>query len=124
MTGIRTIATVVYTVWVFAITVGRFGELAWMIRHADWLELVWRASGRIHQEMWPLVPAALLITVNKEWNSPRPWLIVFDTINLWTWWTLRNWPEDNRWKRRGKQAKEAVAVRAGRLVVVPAGAKS
>ena len=56
----------------------------------------------------------------QDWNGDSPWVILFDALNLFNWWYFRNWPDENRWKRRAKKAKEAVAVRAGRLVVVPA----
>jgi hypothetical protein len=55
-----------------------------------------------------------------DWHSHTPWLVFFDALSLYTWWIYRDWPDENRWKRRGKKLKDAIAIRAGRLVVVPA----
>jgi len=70
---------------------------------------------------WLFAPPGILIGTIDHWHSPSSWRIFFDALSLFNWWTWRNWPEDNHWKRRGKRAKEAVARRGSRLVVVPAG---
>jgi len=112
------------------INLARAISLAWIIAFASALigqarahgpkaEALWRSLARAHQELWLFAPPGLLLSAVQDWHSPAPWLMVFDAINLWNWWHYRNWPDDNHWKRRAKKAKEAVAVRAGRLVVVP-----
>src|SRR5262245_523848 len=101
------------------------GLIGWMIsviRPGDRVERVWRSFARIHQEVWIVAPVGLLSMAVTDWRERDYFSLFFDAVNLWNWWNLRNWPEDNHWKRRAKKAKEAVAVRAGRLVVVPAGA--
>lgn len=86
---------------------------------------VTRRFGRFHQELWLFAPPGLLIGTVEHFHTPGlQWLVVIDAIWLFNWWHYRNWPDENRWKRRAKKAKDAVTVRAGRLVVVPAGSAS
>ncbi|WP_203832668.1 hypothetical protein, partial [Actinoplanes lobatus] len=107
--------------WLLALVFALIGHIYCQIRgNRSKAETLWRSFARAHQELWLFAPPGLLLAAVRDWHSPTPWQIVFDAINLWNWWHYRNWPDDeNRWKRRAKKAKEAVAVRAGRLVVVP-----
>lgn len=124
MTWIRTIFEIETTTWSLTVTSALIVYLAWLIRKTDRLEHIWRSQARIHQELWLVAPVGALSTAVQHWHSHTPWMVVFDVLTLFNWWNLRNWPDENRWKKRGKKAKEAVAVRAGRLVVVPVGASS
>lgn len=78
-------------------------------------------AGAVHQELWLLAPAGLVLTSVEQWHGGHGWYLIFTAINLWLWWHYRNAPDDeNRWKRRGKKTASKVAEAAGKLVVVPA----
>lgn len=112
--------------WQLSLCAGQLGEM-WCkdVRSSDRAERLWRAFARVHQEAWLFAPPGFLILTVQTWHEPgQSWFILFYAYALFSWWHSRNWPEDNHWKRRAKKAKEAVAVRAGRLVVVPAGGSS
>ena len=70
------------------------------------------------------MPPGILFGTLRDWHSPSPWRIVFDALALWNWWHFRNWPDENRWTRRGRRARSAVARIGARLVVVPVGSSS
>jgi hypothetical protein len=79
-----------------------------------------RALVRIHQELWLFAPVGLLALTYGDW-AERNWFgMFFSLFNFALWWMLRNWPDDNIWKRRGKRALDRVRAVAGRLVVSPA----
>jgi hypothetical protein len=75
---------------------------------------------RMHQELWIVGGPGLLASAVDSFHGRWPWMVAFNAWGLVSWWSLRNWPDENRWKRRGRKLKDAVAVRAGRLVVEPA----
>jgi hypothetical protein len=122
VTAIRALFEIEATTWALVVTSALIVYIVWMLRKTDRLEPIWRGQARIHQELWIVVPIGALSSALHHWHSHTPWMIIFDALTLYNWWNLRNWPEENRWKKRGKKAKEAIAVRAGRLVVVPVGA--
>lgn len=124
MSSIMSLFSVASMVWSFALFVAICAELAWQIRDADALERIWRGMARVHQELWIVAPIGIAYWAVRDWHGSSPWQVFFDGLSLFNWWWYRNWPGDNHWKRRAKKAKEAVAVRAGRLVVVPIGASS
>lgn len=110
--------------WIWTLQIGQAAQTLCALRPGDHLERFWRACGRVHQEVWLFVPPGLLALSAEAWSGHH-WLIALLLAPApIVWWRSRNWPEDNHWKRRAKKAKEAVAVRAGRLVVVPVGAPS
>jgi hypothetical protein len=75
---------------------------------------------RMHRELWLFAPPGLLMNVYGDWAG-RDWVGMFFALCSWvSWWILRNWPDDNIWKRRGKRALGRVRAVAGRLVVSPA----
>lgn len=79
----------------------------------------------LHQELWIVGPGVVLAL---PWNSAQPDTTAADRLlmtvltaeHLWLWWSLRNWPDENKWTRRGRRLKEKVAARGGKLVVEPA----
>jgi hypothetical protein len=125
MSGVALIATAVTFMWSMTLVTGVLSQMfTRFVREVDWVDALWHACARIHQELWLFVPPGILINTVHHWHSLSPWQIFFDALALYNWWTFRNWPEENHWKKRGKKAKEAVARRGSRLVVVPAGASS
>ena len=122
MSWIKVLFETEWFVWQMNTALALLIHVVWLLRKNDRLELWWRSAARIHQELWIAAPVGALLGALDHWHSHTPWMIAFDALGLYNWWNLRNWPEDNHWKRRAKKAKEAVAVRAGRLVVVPVGA--
>jgi len=118
------LAVMVSLTWQYTYIAAVLGYALSLQRQSDRAEKIWRALARAHQELWLFAPPGLLLSVIEIWHSRAPWLIVFNAMGVFSWWQSRNWPEDNHWKRRGKKAREAVARRAGRLVVVPVGASS
>jgi hypothetical protein len=120
MNTVGTVANNVWFLWSLAFCIGQTGELLNMKYDSRRLELLWRAAGRVHQEVWIAVPPGVLLGTIHDWHSHTPWLVFFDALSLYVWWIYRDWPDENRWKRRGKKLKDAIAIRAGRLVVVPA----
>lgn len=73
----------------------------------------------LHQELWIIAGPGIVLSAVTWWDDGLEWGLIFPAFNLLTWWKYRDWPDENRWKRRGRKAKEAIAERAGRLVVVP-----
>lgn len=124
MTAIAFLAQLMTINWQLISTTAIIGQLWSLIRPSKTTEQVWRGLARVHQELWLFAPPGLLLSTVRAWHSDRPWLIALYAWALLTWWGMRNWPEDNHWKRRAKKAKDAVARRGARLVVVPAGAAS
>ena len=121
MSVIGALAIGVTLQWQFTICVGVFAQFFCLLKPGSKrAETIWRACGWMHQELWIAVPPGMLLATIQNWHGHTPWLVVFNAWSLYQWWTLRNWPDDeNRWKRRGRKLKDAVAERAGRLVVVP-----
>lgn len=111
----------VYTAWILSLACAMYGQLLCMFRSTKKGERVWRACAAAHQELWLFAPPGALLGAVDAWNGPARWVLAFYALGLWMWWKYRDWPDENRWKRRSRKAKEAVAERAGRLVVVPAG---
>ena len=128
MSALKFLAQWVYLSWLLVLVAGLVGQLLHLLngrREGARLEVFHRACGRLHQELWLFAPPGLLLgVIHNFWSPGMQWHLIFDAINVYNWWAYRNWPEDNHWKRRAKKAKEAVAVRAGRLVVVPVGTSS
>jgi hypothetical protein len=82
--------------------------------------VICRLFVRLHQELWLSAPVGLFALVYEDW-AQRNWFgMFFSLFNFALWWALRNWPDDNIWKRRGKRALDKVRAVAGRLVVSPA----
>lgn len=115
------LATTAFITWSLALAVGLYVQLLSMLAKGNLLEKIWRAAGRAHQELWLFASPGILIGTSSHLHH-KPWMLIFDALSMFNWWYFRNWPEDNHWKRRGKKARDAVKVRAGRLVVVPVGA--
>jgi hypothetical protein len=113
------LAEAVWLTWLTALTIGLMGQLVYLIGGSPAVDWTWRAAARIHQELWIAAPAGLFVAAIQVWRSPQSWMVLFAAANLWPWWYFRNWPDENRWKRRGRKLKDAVVARAGRLVVVP-----
>lgn len=84
-------------------------------------EQVYRFLVWIHQELWIMVPVPLLafavIMPGVHGPSSRFGASLVVLLVGFDWWYLRNWPDENKWKRRGRRLKEKVAVRGGTLVV-------
>lgn len=78
--------------------------------------LVSRVTTQIHVWVWPYVGPALVVDLAHAITHGLWGTIVADVCVLWSWWTLRDWPDDN-FKRRRKKIKDAVKVVGGRLVV-------
>lgn len=111
--------------WQFALCFGIIGQLICTIGpKRPKVEHAWRVAGRMHQELWIAAPPGIVLAVVESWHSGLSWMVFFHAVSLYQWWHYRNWPDENRWKRRGRKAVEAVAMRAGRLVVVPSGVTS
>ena len=75
---------------------------------------------RIHQELWLFAPPGLFMDVYRDWAG-RYWFGMFFSLFMFVnWWFLRNWPDDNAWKKRGRKLRDKVRAVAGRLKVSPA----
>lgn len=116
------LASVVTLMWSMHLAIGLVGQLFCLIRPVPWVETFWRANARMHQELWLFVPPGVgLAAIEHCHSADLKWLVLFDTLTLINWWRFRDWPDDeNRWKRRGRKAKESVSRVGARLVVVPA----
>jgi len=79
-------------------------------------ESVWRAAARAHQELWIAVPPGIVFWAVDALRDPQVSLL-WPGLALLSWVLYGDWPDDNVWKRRGRKLKDAVTVRAGRLVV-------
>ncbi len=121
MSALIFLAQAIATVWSLAFSIGIFGQILATMFNMPRAERVWRAAARIHQELWLFAPPGLLVVVIQTWNSDMPFMIVFQALTVYGWWVYRDWPDENRWKRRGRKLKDAIAVRAGKLVIVPQG---
>ena len=119
MLWIKALAAIAYVIWGMSLSVANIGDMITSSLDAPRVERMWRASARIHQEFWIVAPPGLLFDAVNTWRGDRPYMIVLNALTLFFWWQYRNWPDENRWKRRGRKLKDAIAVRAGRLVVVP-----
>lgn len=119
MSALTTLASGVWLMWTLALSTGLFAELWQLITARRWAGELRAAAGRVHQELWILAPPGMLLGTVTHWHSHAPWLIVFDALSMWNWWVYRNWPDENRWKRRGRKLRDKVAQRGGKLVVVP-----
>ncbi len=125
MTALIALTQNVSLLWQIAYTTALILHIAVMLGYrSNRLHRALNAAARIHQELWLFAPAGLVVNAVIIWNGPVPWMIVFSAFGLLVWWQARKWPDDNVWKRRGKKLRDKVAVSAGRLVVVPAGASS
>jgi hypothetical protein len=118
---VANIAARVGAAWPPAIVLATFGH--WLNPGARSTALFVRA----HQELWilyPLCPVGLSVTswhaiVVGEQVAYNSIMMVASAAALWWWWAQRDWPDDNRWKRRAKRAAAAVRAVGHRLVVVP-----
>lgn len=119
MSVLNVVAQIVSVAWTLALGAAIFGQALAMLSGSAKADKVWRGAAAVHQELWIAAPPGLIFVAVDTWHGPMPWLLFFNALNLWNWWHYRDWPDENRWKRRGRKAKEAVSVRAGRLVVVP-----
>lgn len=84
--------------------------------HSSKWATVSRVTTQIHVWLWPYAGCALAADLayaitHGLWGS-----IVSDVIVLWTWWGMRDWPDDH-FKRRRKKITDAVKVVGGRIVV-------
>lgn len=79
--------------------------------------LVW-----VHQQLWITAPLILVTLAHDSVVYPhsRFLLSAIAAFVMWLWWKYRNWPDENKWTRRGRRLKEKVAARGGKLVVEPA----
>lgn len=116
---IQTLVTGTSLIWQLSIAGGMLGQIIVMLGGGQRADRLWRALARVHQELWIVAPPGLILGAIHTWHSGTPWLIISYAFALWQWWHYRDWPDENRWKRRGRKLKDAVTVRAGRLVVVP-----
>jgi hypothetical protein len=119
---ITLIASMVTFFWQINLLAAIIADLLIKVRRSKnvWLLALVAVGGRAHQEMWPIIPVAILINAVRHWHGGDWYMVFFDMLALWNWWVLRNFPgDDNQWKRRAKKARDAVAVRGSRLVVVP-----
>jgi len=118
---IKVLASGIYLMWTLSLSVALMGSLVSMLRPGSRrLDVVWRAFAHMHQELWIAVPPCIAFAAVDHWHA-HPWYGLFcDALSLVIWVQFRDWPDDeNRWKRRGRKLLDAVAERAGRLVVVP-----
>lgn len=123
MTWIVVLLMGLTTLWNFVACAAMIAHLYTLI--SGRLERVSRVLVRAHKELWIVFPPGALASLVEIWHSSHPYLVAFNAWGVITWWSLRNWPDDdNEWKRRAKKAKETVAERAGRLVIVPVGSES
>jgi hypothetical protein len=111
---VSALAQITYTVWIMSLSCALLGSTVAP-------ERIWRALAAVHQELWLFAPPGMLVGAIEAWNGSAKYLAAFSVLGAWNWWYFRNWPDENRWQRRSRKAKEAVAERAGRLVVVPEG---
>lgn len=120
MTWIKVLATGIYLMWTLSLAVALMGSLLGMIKPgSQLLDAMWQAFARIHQELWIVVPPCIALAAVDHWHA-HSWFGLFtDALTLFNWVHYRDWPDENRWKRRGRKLRDAVAERAGRLVVVP-----
>lgn len=123
MTTISALADITATSWALALTVAIWAHWArtiiCLMRGGDAQAGLWRYAAAAHQELWLFALPGLLLSLSDHLRSGG-WELVVDVLMLFSWWWYRNWPDENRWKRRGRKLKDAVAERAGRLVVIPA----
>ena len=126
MSALVTLGNTVWSIWNIVLAAAVVGRFIWLMKPTKQRERAWRILGRVHRELWLIALPGLVATMHRHLQSDFQWyLLIFDAFGLYNWWFYRNWPDDdNHWKRRAKKAKDAVAVRAGRLVVVPAGGPS
>lgn len=125
MNWLPAVANAVWMAWCTALLIAMIGWTACQVQDVAWVERMWRAATRVHQELWLFVPPGILYGTLHDWHSASPWKIVIDAWCLYGWWVLRDWPEDeNRWTKRGRKARSAVSRIGARLVVVPAGSGS
>jgi hypothetical protein len=77
----------------------------------------WAALTRVDQETFIAGgPGAIIVTINAY--HQHNWLtVLFGLILLYIW--CRDWDYEDRWKRRGKRALQAVRRQGAKLVVVP-----
>jgi hypothetical protein len=115
------LAQMVSLCWQMALCAAMVGRLLSTISSGGGprMDRLWRAFARVHQELWIAAPPGLIAGAAGTWHSKYSWMIISFAVALWQWWAYRDWPDENRWKRRGRKLKDAVAERAGRLVVVP-----
>lgn len=120
MIVIKALASVVYMMWSLSLAFALLGWFISLIRPGSkLLDTAWRAFARIHQELWIVVPPCIALAAVDHWHDRNYFGLFTDALTLWNWVRLKDWPDENRWKRRGRKLKDAVAERAGRLVVVP-----
>lgn len=118
MSTVLGIAAVVWLDWSLVLVSAQVTSIYCMFHEAPTLDLWWRAGARLHQELWILVAPCILLTAVDDWHA-RVWKVPLDAFGLLVWWNVRDWPDENRWRRRGRKLREAVTRRGARLVVVP-----
>ena len=125
MTAFAVLGSWVWLSWTVALTAAMFGRVGYLAHPSGLLDAVWRAFARLHQELWLFAAPGILVNAVESWHtSGEQWLLVAHGYALYVWWRFRDWPDDNHWRRRARKAREAIARRGARLVVVPAGASS
>lgn len=81
-----------------------------------------KVCGKIWQTLWPLgLPAIISQLLDNQADGDYVGMLL-NGFSLWGWWLLRNWPDDNHWKRRAKKLGSKVKSLGHRLVIAPAGA--
>jgi hypothetical protein len=117
---IKVLAFFIYLMWTLSLSVALMGSLVSMLRPGSRrLDVVWRAFAHMHQELWIAVPPCIAFAAVDNWHRHFWYGLFCDALSLVIWVQFRDWPDENRWKRRGRKLLDAVAERAGRLVVVP-----
>lgn len=74
---------------------------------------------RAHQELWLPAAPGFLVEAVLIWHSSAPWMIICAVVNVLAWWGAKDWPDENKWTKRGRKLKNkiGVLVRGSRLVV-------
>jgi hypothetical protein len=117
---IKILASGIYTMWSLSLAAALMGHLVSLLKpNSQHLDAVWRSFARIHQELWIAVPPCVALAAVDHWHGHSYFGLFVDAMTLYNWARFKDWPDENRWKRRGRKLKDAVAERAGRLVVVP-----
>jgi hypothetical protein len=116
MTGMHLVTMLGYSFaiafsWWMWISVGRM-----FLRTPD---LVNRIRSELHPFRW-LFAIGMTVCKAVEEGHTDPWRLAGMGFDLIMCWFFRHDDDDDRWKRRLKDAGEKVAELAGRLVVVPA----
>lgn len=109
---------VVTVLWYMAAVTAVVTEIFADVLPGTVMASVYRAAVRLHQELWIAAPVGV---VGKLFEAEQAGAgdVGMAVLGVGAWWYLRNWPDDNVWKRRGRRLRERVVEHAGRLAVVP-----